>query len=230
MSEIWLVSAAHDPAQLRRMSLVLLVAGLKPDVQLAGPQAEEYAVLERTSHPDVLVFACDLTRSDCTLLRRLSRRMPSVQTIIVSPIGSPVAVRRALDMGANGLVDELELDYTLALTVRAVCAGLVVLPKEARSSAERPIFSYREKQVLGFVVEGFSNGQIAAALGLSESTIKSHLASAFPKLGVHSRSEAAAMILDPDSDLASTALPPRLRDLRRVGEGLPASAPQRWWS
>jgi len=59
----------------------------------------------------------------------------------------------------------------------------------------------REKQVLGMVVMGFSNGEIANKLVLAESTIKSHLSSAFSKLGVRSRGEATELILDPVNGL-----------------------------
>ena len=55
----------------------------------------------------------------------------------------------------------------------------------------------REKQILGLVVGGLTNAQIARELYLAESTVKSHLSSAFMKLGVSSRNEAVAVILDP---------------------------------
>ena len=51
---------------------------------------------------------------------------------------------------------------------------------------------------MNLVVMGFTNSQIGSRLFLAESTVKSHLSSAFSKLGVRSRSEAAALILDPE--------------------------------
>jgi DNA-binding CsgD family transcriptional regulator len=50
--------------------------------------------------------------------------------------------------------------------------------------------SAREVQVLALVARGMSNRQIAEALVLAESTVKRHLANAYEKLGVHSRSGA----------------------------------------
>jgi DNA-binding NarL/FixJ family response regulator len=71
-----------------------------------------------------------------------------------------------------------------------------VVPRKVRASVERPTFSHRERQVLTFVSQGFTNAQIAKRLFLSESTIKSHLSSAFAKFGVRSRKEAAALFLE----------------------------------
>jgi DNA-binding CsgD family transcriptional regulator len=65
-----------------------------------------------------------------------------------------------------------------------------------RASVERPTFSHRERQVLTYVSQGLTNAQIADELFLSESTIKSHLSSAFAKFGVRSRREAAALFLE----------------------------------
>ena len=70
----------------------------------------------------------------------------------------------------------------------------------------RPIFTTREKEILRLVVEGLSNGEIGRKLYLAESTVKSHLSSSFAKLGVHSRNEATALILDPGAGLGPAIL------------------------
>jgi DNA-binding NarL/FixJ family response regulator len=114
----------------------------------------------------------------------------------VSPVATGTGVRRALDAGADGVVFESELESTLSVAVRAVASGQSVVPRKLRASVERPAFSHRERQVLSFVSRGLTNAQIAEKLFLSESTIKSHLSSAFSKFGVRSRKEAAALFLE----------------------------------
>ena len=86
-------------------------------------------------------------------------------------------------------------------TIRAVSAGQVVVPRQLSRTAVRPALSHREKQALALLANGFTNRQIAARLFLAESTVKTHLTSVFGKLGVHSRSEAAELVLDPDQKL-----------------------------
>jgi DNA-binding NarL/FixJ family response regulator len=61
-----------------------------------------------------------------------------------------------------------------------------------------PELTMREKQVLSLVVMSLSNGEIARQLYLTESTVKSHLGTAFRKLGVRSRAEAARLVADPE--------------------------------
>jgi DNA-binding CsgD family transcriptional regulator len=55
-----------------------------------------------------------------------------------------------------------------------------------------PSLTPRERQVLGMVAEGLPNKIIAARLGISEHTVKTHLAALFAKLGVNTRAEAVA--------------------------------------
>ena len=58
--------------------------------------------------------------------------------------------------------------------------------------------SERQRTILRLVVRGFTNRQIADELYLAESTVKTHLSSAFTKLDTHSRAEVTELILDPD--------------------------------
>lgn len=105
-------------------------------------------------------------------------------------------VRRALRLGAAGFVAAPNLAEALVPTVLAVAAGQNVVPGSlARGTLSSPLTT-REKQILGMVVMGLGNYEIAARLHLAESTVKGHLSFAFRKLGVSSRNQAVARILD----------------------------------
>jgi len=124
---------------------------------------------------------------------------PAVVEVVRSP--GARGIRGALARGAQGVVAETDVEACLADTVRAVLAGQLVLPAAAAALIARPALSPREKQVLGLIVIGLSNAEIAAKLHLAEATVKSHLSSSFRKLGVRTRSEAAQRILDPSTGL-----------------------------
>jgi DNA-binding NarL/FixJ family response regulator len=145
----------------------------------------------------ILVFACDVNMPrDVAVLRRLRRQRRTPRIVAVSPVTTGTGVRRGLDAGADAIVFESELEWTLAVAVSAVASGQSVVPRAHRASVERPAFSHRERQVLSCVARGLTNAQIAEELYLAESTIKSHLSSAFSKFGVRSRKEAAALFLE----------------------------------
>jgi DNA-binding NarL/FixJ family response regulator len=155
---------------------------------------------------DIRVVAVDLTQP--VSLRRLRDMLGngSARIVAVSPGCGTLGLRRAVRAGADALILEQELEDALAPAVRAVAAGLSAMPAVLRSGAADLAFSHREREVLRLAVTGQSNGEIASTLFLAESTVKSHLSSAYRKLGAGGRSEAASMILDPDEGLAEMVL------------------------
>jgi DNA-binding NarL/FixJ family response regulator len=108
---------------------------------------------------------------------------------------------RVIAARLQGSVLTAEMDRTLEPTLRAVAVGQCVVPSAVRQLADRPPLSPRERQMLAMIVLDFSNAEIARKLFVTESNVKNHLSSAFQKLGVKSRSAAAALILDSESGL-----------------------------
>ncbi len=115
-------------------------------------------------------------------------------------------VRAVLTAGAAGVVVAKDVAATLESCIKAVQAGQICVPREHYRQVEAPALSAREKQILALVVMGYSNNQIADQLFLAESTVKSHLSSAFGKLGVRSRNEAVHLIVDPERGLGTGIL------------------------
>ena len=180
----------------------------------------EFRLAARSSTPEALVKRCGDAQPDAVLielhldghgavsaLRRVHEALPDTRIVIIAEPTREHDVRRALHAGVDGLVLRSELDRTLAPTLHAVLAGQLSLPRRHRPHVERRALSYREQQVLGLVISGATNRQAADALFLTESTVKGHLVSAFAKLGVRSRAEAAAVLRDPEAE-ASLRLPP----------------------
>lgn len=191
--------SAEDELLQHRAAAALRSERLQPELQVRTPDdlsAEEDSAA-------IVVFACDVERAErVTALRRLRRRLSAVRIVVISPPTTGTGVRRALEAGCDALVLEPEIEATLAITVLALAAGQSAVPRKLRAGVERPAFSHREKQVLRLVPQGLTNAEIAESLFLSESTIKSHLASAFAKLGVRSRKEVAALFVDPEAAMS----------------------------
>jgi DNA-binding NarL/FixJ family response regulator len=194
LGDLRLVVSAADPNIRDR-----IVATLAPIEPPAPPRDDgDGALSERDVAADaIVVLYCDVDSArQMTGLRRLRREMRAAMILIVSPPANGRGVRRALDAGADAVVFEPELEQTLTAAVGAVACGQSVVPRSVRASIERPALSHRERQVLACVSHGITNAQIADRLFLAESTVKSHLSSAFSKLGVRSRREAAAHFRD----------------------------------
>ena len=181
----------------RRIELALASAGLE-----VVHVEHSVAALVKRGTPDVVIVVSGRSLSERrSTLVRLRKRFPAAGLVVIGPQDSRAAVRATIESGANGLVFEADVERALAPTVVAVMCGQVVLPANAGRSLDPPTLSRREKQVLGLVVMGLSNREIAMRLFLAESTVKCHLSSAFTKLGVRSRHEAVTQILDQESRL-----------------------------
>jgi DNA-binding NarL/FixJ family response regulator len=196
------VSVVADDAVLgRRVSRVLETSGLP--------------ALGAELDADVLVLACDLSQvASTSALRRLRSAVREAGIVVVAHGTQRASVRELLNMGADGFLLEEDLERALVAVVRAVAAGHVSVPRELRRCLVRPAFSHREREVLALVVDGLQNREIADRLFLAESTVKNHVASSFAKLGVRSRKEAAALVLDPDEGLRALVL----------GDGAPSTS------
>ncbi len=172
-------------------------------------EAGSVAVLngDSTAPPDIRVIAVDLAEpiSVKGLRARLSQSGPG-PVVVVSPECGSLGARRAVRAGAQSLVLEDQLEGALVPAVRAVAAGLSVVPAVLRNGGDALMFSHREREVLGLAISGHTNSEIATTLFLAESTVKSHLSSAYRKLGAASRKDAASLLLDPDEGLGQILL------------------------
>lgn len=199
------------------------IDSLRPRI-VAALDADDLSIVVDGTGPaaEIRVVAVDLSQP--LSLRRLRARLSKGSTalvVAVSPTCGPLGARRALRAGADSLVLEHELEEALLPAVRAVAAGLSVLPAVLRGGVDRLAFSHREREVLRLAIQGNTNSEIAAALFLAESTVKSHLSSAYRKLGADGRKDAASLILDPDEGLMELILG---REEPQLGSGEPGLA------
>jgi DNA-binding NarL/FixJ family response regulator len=155
---------------------------------------------------DVLVLASPSADEADAALSRLRDSHRAARFVVVLEASTPTEARRLLVDDVPGLVLSEQVDATLVPTVCAVAAGQISYPAELMPTALRASLSTREKQVLGMVVLGFSNAEIANKLYVSTATVKSHLNSAFATIGVRTRNEAVELILDPNGGFGTGIL------------------------
>ena len=168
-----------------------------------------HAVLARNATVEGLLAACTSSAPRCVVvvadrpdrsaigIVRLTRsKFERVAAVLVCRSARGTEVRRALELGVDGVVLNDDVEDVLVAVVAVVCAGQVSVPGGQRRDVTMRALTTREKQTLALSSRGLTNAQIADKLFLAESTVKSHLSSAFGKLGVSSRYEAATVILD----------------------------------
>ena len=123
--------------------------------------------------------------------------------VIVSGQAAPPVMRRALDFGASGFIPKSVEPATMVAAVQSVLEGNVWAPPEATAAAvpsaeqdrARRIASLTPQQfrVLMMVAEGLLNKQIASQIGVTEATVKVHVAAIMRKLGLFRRTQIAVL-------------------------------------
>ena len=195
---------ASDETVRARIEATLELAG--HEVAFACERAQELLDRAERCAPSALIlsvaFEPFVPAADVELVRAELARMPLV---LVASGFAGSSYRRLVRSGAEGLVQENQIEHALVATLEAVLGNQLCVPASMRGTLARPVFSHREKQVLELLLAGLTNGEIAAELFLSESTVKSHLASSFRKLGVSSRTEAARCVSRPTPASSSGA-------------------------
>jgi two-component system response regulator DesR len=144
--------------------------------------------------PDILVTDIEMPgMSGLELAAVVQREHPAVRVIIVTTFGRAGYLRRALDAGVCGYLLKDTPAAELADAIRRVHAGgRAVAPELALAAwGEEDPLTDRERQVLRLAGEGRSGADIAAALHLSEGTVRNYLSEAIGKLGAANRIDAA---------------------------------------
>jgi NarL family two-component system response regulator LiaR len=177
------------------------------DLELVGEAAggQEAIRLCDRLRPDVVLMDMVMPDMDgAAATRRIRRQFSSIQVVALTSFKEEAIVQNALQAGAIGyLLKDVSAD-DLARAIRAAAAGHATLSPEVTEvivhAAGQPPqpgldLTERERAVLVLMVEGLNNTQIAEKLGVSPSTIKSHVSNILTKLGVSSRTEAVTLAL-----------------------------------
>lgn len=207
-------SDKDTPVETKRVALVTPDAGLRRRTAeiLAGSRnvlvvetggLEDDARVIADARPGIVIHAERLPEDQRSMLRRF---LPECRRVALVNGEDAAVIAKLVKDGVSGIVRLDDLERALVPTIAAACAGQLAVPWNSRAAVSSPLLSKREKQVLAMLVMGFANAEIAAKLFLTESTVKSHLHSAYRKMAVRSRKEAVALILDPEVGLGTGIL------------------------
>ncbi len=189
------VLLADDHALLR--TGVANIINQEPDLQVvaeAGDGAEALAAYERHK-PDVTLLDLRMpVMEGVEVVRRIRERDPRALVIVLTTYDTDDEISRALKAGAKAYVlKDISADALIACIHDVLAGKTYVAPAVAAKLAERVTriqLTPRELSTLRLMADGKANKEIAADLGISERTVKTHLGHLFEKLGVTSRTEA----------------------------------------
>lgn len=186
-------------------SSVERVVRLEARLRVLATAADGREALDKVRElsPDILVTDLNMPELDgLQLLDAINQEGLNTRVVILTGHLESDAVYRAVELGAAAVLSKMVEPERLVGTLVKVAAGEVVLGTEvqsilagevrARRRDERPALTDREREVLGRIADGESVGEIAAAIHLSPSTVKSHLESLYRKLEVSDRAAAVA--------------------------------------
>ena len=190
-----------DDHSVVRIGLSTII-NLEKDLTVCGEaeSGEEAIRLAGKLQPDVIIMDLMMPGMDgADATKEVLKVAPDAKVLILTTFGSSADIAKALENGATGAVTKNLSDADLAETIRRTAAGKRQLSPEIRGSLseqETPIeFSSRQMDIIASITRGFSNQEIATALGISRSRVKQHLAEVFGKLGAANRAEAVAIAL-----------------------------------
>ena len=153
-----------------------------------------------------LVNSADI-QADVLLLEAddVQQEEHALPVVLLLDTSDAALVNSALRSGVRAVISKEATPEEIESAIQAVNAGLIVIAPESLSDLlqdVRPVaeelaepLSERELEVLDVIAEGLSNKLIAHRLGISEHTVKTHVASIFAKLGATSRTEAVSIAI-----------------------------------
>jgi DNA-binding NarL/FixJ family response regulator len=210
-----------DDDDLMRAGLVELLTA-DPDIEIAGQASTGREAVERTCRlaPEVVLMDVRMPDLDgIAATRELARAAPGAKVLILTTFEQDDYIFGALRAGASGFLLKRTRPEELIAAVHAIAAGDSLLsPSVTRRvidrMAQQPTpelsgharldgLTPREREVLGLIARGLSNREIATALVVEESTIRTHVKRILMKL--HLRDRVQAVIYAYETGLNQTS-------------------------
>ncbi|MER6631614.1 response regulator transcription factor [Streptomyces sp. NPDC000987] len=193
---------AEDMNMVRGALVALLNLQDDLDVVCEVARGDEIVDMALKHRPDVAIIDIDLPGVDgLSAAGRLRERLPQCRVLILTSLGRPGALRRALETRVAGYLRKDAPSSELATAVRRVAAGHRAVDPELALAAwgeyESPLTD-RETEVLRLAAEGAEPREIASRLRLSAGTVRNYLTTIVAKLNARNRVDAIRIARDAD--------------------------------
>ena len=185
----------------------------EPEMEVVGEAGDGHAALELAQEllPDVVLMDINMGDWDgVTATRRVRNYVPSARVIVLTNYDEDDLVFSSIRAGASGYLLKEVTATQLTNSIRTVADGFsLIYPSVARRvldefgqlrtnpTVETDVYSDltpREREVLRLIASGRANKEIAAQLGISERTVKTHISNIFSKLELTDRTQAALFV------------------------------------
>jgi NarL family two-component system response regulator LiaR len=196
----------------------LVCEGLKgilstdPELMLVGVAKDGAEALEMipACQPDLVLMDLKMpVMNGVQATRQIRRQHPGIEVLVLTTYDADEWVFDAIRAGARGYLLKDTPRQRLLAAIKEAAAGKtpvdpavagklfahVTQQTAAPDTAITSLLSEREKEVLGLLGKGLSNGEIAARIYLSEGTVRNYVSSIFEKLGVEDRTQAAVLAI-----------------------------------
>ena len=198
-----------DDQRVVRDGLTMLV-GLVEDIEVVGTASDGLEAIDGAARerPDVVLMDLRMPGTDgAEATRRIREALPDTQVLVLTTYADDDSLFPALQAGARGYLTKDANAEEIEQAIRTLAAGrthldpaiqqrLVAAVLDSRSTASADgqtlldELTPREAEVLKLIAAGLSNAEIAAALVVSNATVKTHVNHIFAKTGARDRAQA----------------------------------------
>jgi len=178
-----------------------LTASAEIEIVATGVNADDAVTIATTHSPDVLILDLELGgKSGLDAIPGVKAASPRTRIVIFSAYAGEERVATAFERGADSYVLKGTSSDELVAVVRAVAAGGTLIPPEIAAQLARAVrqprrdrLTEREREILALLAEGLSNRAAGERLGITERTVKFHVAEILARLGASNRAQAVAI-------------------------------------
>ena len=194
------VLIADDHAVVRAGLATLL--GTEGDIEVVAEakNGKEAVAMAIEARPDVVIMDLRMPEMDGTeATAEIRRRQPGTKILVLTSFGEADGVAHALESGASGAMTKTAEDAELVSVVRRVAAGEEFVSPEIKKLLHDdppvPKLTPRQREILGYMVKGFTNRDIAAMLSIREDTVEEHVNLLLAKINATNRTKAVSIAL-----------------------------------